>query len=231
MPSLLQAAKSQVGRKILTGITGVALVLFIIIHLLGNLQLFGDATAFNEYTHTLESMGGLLYIAEAGLAFLFLLHAYIGISIYLRKKKARPVGYEKYQSKGQPSKQSVSSRSMAITGIVLLVFLVFHIVHFKFGDTAMVTVDGTQMRDLKALVIDSFVNPAYAFGYTFVMILLGIHLRHGVWSALTSLTMKHKKYSFTIYGIAAVVALLLAAGFLFIPLYIYFTGGQGALLS
>jgi succinate dehydrogenase / fumarate reductase cytochrome b subunit len=231
MPSLLQAAKSQVGRKILTGITGVALVLFIIIHLLGNLQLFGDATAFNEYTHVLENMGVLLYIAEAGLAFLFLLHAYIGISIYLRKKKARPVGYEKYQSKGQPSKQSVSSRSMAITGIVLLVFLVFHIVHFKFGDTAIVTVDGTQMRDLKSLVIDSFVNPAYAFGYTFVMILLGIHLRHGVWSALTSLTMKHKKYSFTIYSIAAVVALLLAAGFLFIPLYIYFTGGQGALLS
>jgi succinate dehydrogenase / fumarate reductase cytochrome b subunit len=178
----------------------------------------------------LESMGWLLYVAEAGLAFFILLHAYIGISIYLRKRKARPEGYNKYQSKGEPSKQSISSRSMAITGIVLLVFLVFHIIHFKFGDTSMMTVDGQQMRDLKGLVVDSLINPAYAFGYTFVMILLGMHLRHGVWSALTSLTMKHKKYSFVIYSIAAVVAALLAIGFLFIPLYIYFTGGTGALL-
>lgn len=230
MPSLLKAAQSQVGRKILTGITGVGLVIFIIMHLAGNLQLFGSETAFNEYTHALESMGVLLYIAEAGLAFFFLLHAYIGISIYLKKRKARPEGYNTYKSKSGPSKQSVSSRSMAITGIVLLVFLVFHIAHFKFGDTGTVMIDGQQMRDLKALVVDSFINPAYAFGYTFVMLLLAMHLRHGVWSALTSLTMKHKKYSVTIYSVAAVVAILLAVGFLFIPLYIYFTNGQGALL-
>jgi succinate dehydrogenase / fumarate reductase cytochrome b subunit len=225
MPSLMKAARSQVGRKILTGITGVALILFIIIHLSGNLSLFGAEHAFNKYTHALESLGWLLYIAEAGLAFVFLLHAYIGVSIYLRKRKARPVGYDTYKSKGEPSKQSVSSRSMAITGIVLLIFLVFHIAHFKFGDTGTVMVDGQQIRDLKSLVVDSFVNPAYAFGYTFVMILLGLHLRHGVWSALTSLTMKHKKYSVAIYSAAAVVAFLLAAGFLTIPLYIFFNGG------
>lgn len=232
MPSLLKALKSQVGRKILTGITGIGLIIFIIGHLAGNLSLFGDASAFNEYTYALESMGVLLYIVEAGLAFFFLLHAYIGISIWWNRRKARPEGYNKYQTKGGPSHQSWASKSMIFTGLVLLVFLVIHIDTFKFGETATIMNDGTQMRDLKALVIDTFQNPIYAFGYTFVMILLGFHLKHGFWSAFTSLTMKHKKYSTVIYTIGIIFAILMAVGFLFIPLYIYFGGGcQAALIQ
>jgi len=230
MPSLLKALKSQVGRKILTGITGVGLIIFIIGHLAGNLTLFGDAQAFNEYTYTLESMGVLLYIVEAGLAFFFLLHAYIGISIWWNRRKARPEGYEKYQTKGGPSHQTWASRSMIFTGIVLLVFLVIHIDTFKLGETATVINDGTEMRNLQALVVETFQNPIYAFGYTFVMILLGFHLKHGFWSAFTSLTMKHKKYSAAIYTVGIAFAILMAVGFLFIPLYIYFGGGCEAAL-
>lgn len=234
MPSFLEALKSQIGRKILTGITGVGLIIFIIGHLVGNLTLFGDAQAFNEYTYALESLGVLLYIVEAGLVFFFLLHAYIGISIWWNRRKARPEGYKKYQSKGGPSHQTWASRSMIFTGIVLLVFLVIHIDTFKFGETEMIALqgmDGQNARDLKALVIDTFKDPLYAFGYTFVMILLGVHLKHGFWSAFTSLTMKHKKYSAVIYTIGIAFAILMAVGFLFIPLYIYFTGGQGALIT
>jgi len=231
MPSFLDALKSQVGRKILTGITGVGLIIFIIFHLLGNLSLFGSAHAFNEYTYTLESLGGILYILEAGLAIAFLLHAYIGISIWWNRRKARPEGYVKYQSKGGPSHQTWASKSMIFTGIVLLVFLVIHIDTFKFGATDMITRNGHEMRDLKELVIATFQNAWYAFGYTAVMVLLGLHLGHGFWSAFTSLTMKHKKYSAVIYSIGIVFAILMAVGFLFIPLYIYFTGGQGALIS
>ncbi len=230
MPSLLKALKSQVGRKILTGITGIGLMIFIIGHLAGNLTLFGDAQAFNEYTYALESMGVLLYIVEAGLAFFFLLHAYIGISIWWNRRKARPEGYEKYQTKGGPSHQSWASKSMIFTGIVLLVFLVIHIDTFKLGETATVVNDGTQMRNLQALVVETFQNPIYAFGYTFVMILLGFHLKHGFWSAFTSLTMKHKKYSAVIYTVGIIFAILMAVGFLFIPLYIYFGGGCEAAL-
>lgn len=230
MPSLLKALKSQVGRKILTGITGIGLILFIIGHLLGNLTLFGGTEAFNEYTYALESMGVLLYIVEAGLAIFFLLHAYIGISIWWNRRKARPEGYKEYQTKGGPSHNSWASRSMIFTGIVLLVFLVIHIDTFKLGDTGTVINDGTQMRNLKALVLETFQNPFYAFGYTFVMILLGFHLKHGVWSAFTSLTMKHKKYSAMIYTAGVVFAVLMAVGFLFIPLYIYFGGGCEAAL-
>jgi succinate dehydrogenase / fumarate reductase cytochrome b subunit len=232
MPSFLDALKSQVGRKILTGITGIGLIIFIIFHLIGNLTLFGDAQAFNEYTYFLENLGWILYILEAGLAIAFLLHAYVGISIWLNRRKARPEGYEKYQSKGGPSHQTWAAKSMIFTGVVLFVFLVIHIDTFKFGATEMITLpSGEEARDLKDLVIATFQQPIYAFGYTAVMILLGFHLGHGFWSAFTSLTMKHNQYSAFIYTIGVIFAILMAVGFLFIPLYIYFTGGTGALIA
>lgn len=225
MASFLKALKSQVGRKVLTAVTGLGLIVFIILHLAGNLTLFGDAQAFNEYTYALESLGWILYILEAGLAIAFLLHAYVGISIWWKRRKARPKGYKKYKSKGGPSHQNFASKSMIFTGIVLLVFLVLHINTFKFGDAAMIDLNGHQARDLKDLVISTFQNPFYAFGYTGVMLLLGTHLSNGLWSAITSLSMKHKKMSAIIYGVGIIFAILMAVGFLFIPLYIYFTGG------
>jgi succinate dehydrogenase / fumarate reductase cytochrome b subunit len=119
---------------------------------------------------------------------------------------------------------------MIFTGIVLFVFLVVHLDSFKFGETATIMLDGNEARDLKALVVEKFQSPLYAFGYTAVMILLGFHLSHGFWSAFTSLTMKHNRFSAIIYSVGIVFAILLAVGFIFIPLYIYFTGGAGALL-
>lgn len=232
MPSILKALQSQVGRKILTGITGIGIMIFVVLHLLGNLQLFSDTDAFNLYTYNLESLGWILYVLEAGLAVAFILHAWLGISIWLRRRKARPEGYEKYESKEGPSHVSWSSMSMIFTGIVLLVFIVIHINTFKFGDTETITVQGQQMGDLKALVIDTFQDPLYAFGYTLVMILLGFHLGHGFWSAFTSLTMKNNEDNKGwVYSVGILFAILMAVGFLFIPLYIYFTGGQGALIS
>lgn len=236
MPSFLKALKSPVGRKMLTGITGIGLIIFVIFHLIGNLKIFGDVHAFNKYTHFLEGLGWILYTLEIGLAIAFLLHAYIGISIWWNRRKSRPHGYSKYKGK-QPNldnKQNHNdwaSRSMIFTGIVLLVFLVFHLLTFKWGDTSPIVINGEQMRNLKALVIETFQNPWYVIWYTFVMILLGIHLKHGFWSAFTSLSMKRKKYSAVIYTIGIIAGILLAVGFLFIPLYIYFTGGQGALIA
>lgn len=230
MPSLIEAAQSQVGRKILTGITGVLLVFFIIFHLAGNLTIFGDADAMNRYTMILHDLGWPLWIARIGLVFVFGIHAYIGISIWFRKRKARPENYDIYSSKGGPSKQSLSSRSMAFTGVILLIFLVIHINTFALGETDTVLIDGREASDLKTLVIDTFQNPIYAFGYTFVMLLLGAHLGHGIWSAFTSLTLKSHKISSAMYSIGIVLAVLLAAGFIFIPLYIYFTGGCGGLI-
>lgn len=225
MPSFTDALNSPVGRKFLTGITGLLLVFFIIFHLIGNLAVFGEANAMNQYSWFLHSLGPLLWIARAGLLIVFVLHAWIGISIWWGKKKARPQKYKVYSSKGGPSKQGLSSRSMAFTGVVLLVFLVIHINTFVFGETGDITVGGEQMADLKSLVLETFQSPWYAFGYTIVMILLGVHLGHGIWSAFISLTMRSKKTSAAVYTLGIVMAVLLAVGFLFIPLYIFFSGG------
>lgn len=230
MPSFLKALESQVGRKLLTGITGIGLIIFIIGHLAANLSIFGADQAFNRYTLALENMGVFLYILEFILAVGFLLHAWVGFSIWWRRRKARPEGYRKYETRGAPSKQTWAARSMIFTGIVLLVFLVIHLDTFKFGATETIMIDGEPARDLKALVVEKFQSPLYAFGYTAVMILLGFHLGHGFWSAFTSLTMRRGKMSRTLYVVGILFALLMAVGFLFIPLYIYFTGGEGALL-
>ncbi|MGF1670063.1 MAG: succinate dehydrogenase cytochrome b subunit [Balneolaceae bacterium] len=231
MPSLLEALNSQIGRKLLTGVTGILLLLFVIIHLFGNLAIFGEAEAMNRYSLFLHDFGPLLWVARIGLLVVFLVHAWIGVSIWWNKRKARPQKYEVYSSKGGPSKQSISSRSMAFTGVILFIFVIFHLNTFAFGETQTVIIDGREASDIKQLVIDTFQNPVYAFGYTFVMLLLGTHLGHGIWSAFTSLGMSSTKVSATVYTAGVVFALLLAIGFLFIPLYIFFTGGAGSLIS
>ncbi|MEQ8523557.1 succinate dehydrogenase cytochrome b subunit [Gracilimonas sp.] len=234
MPSLIKALNSQVGRKIMTGITGIGLMLFLIGHLAGNLTIFGESQAFNVYTYTLESLGPLLYVIEAGLAFFFLYHAILGISIWLQRRKARPEGYDKYQTKGGPSHQSLASRSMIWTGIIILVFLVFHIWHFKFGPTetvALESVGATDARDLRALVIAEFQKPLVAFGYIAVLALVILHLSHGAWSAFTSLGMKHGDTSKKVQIGAYIFAIVLMLGFIFIPLYIFLTGGEGSLIT
>lgn len=222
--------KSAVGRKIITGITGIALTLFTVIHLVGNLSLLSsNYDTFNIYAEKLASLGVLLYIAEIGLVAFFAVHAIVGISIFLRKKAARPVDYSVYASAGSASKQSFSSRSMIITGTILLAFLVFHIVSFKYGpgvaEGYVSTVDGHEIRDLRRLVYEKFSNPLYAFGYPIVMILLGVHLRHGIWSGLTSLALVKPKLSSVVYSIGGVIGGLIALGFIILPLAIYFGGG------
>jgi len=231
---VLSALTSQVGRKILTGITGVLLVLFIIGHLSGNLTLLSnDPLVFNTYAKFLHSFGTLVYVVEVALALVILLHAYIGIAIAIRKRKARAAGYEVYKSKGGASKQSISSRTMVYTGIILLVFLVIHIVQFRFGagvhEGYAVTIKGDESRDLYRLVYETFQNLGWVIFYVAVMLLLGFHLRHGVWSALQSLGAMKPRYSKVIYGIALLLGLVLAVGFLILPIYIFLRHQGGAL--
>ncbi|MBL7989381.1 MAG: succinate dehydrogenase cytochrome b subunit [Chlorobi bacterium] len=223
---LLSALTSQVGRKLLTGITGVLLVLFVISHLSGNLALLrSDSAPFNQYTQTLHSFGMLLIIVEIGLGLLILLHAYLGIAIMLRKRAARKQGYDVVASKGGPSRQSLSSRTMAVTGIILLIFLVIHIVQMRFGPNISqgysTIINGQEVRDLHRLVLEVFSNIWWVAFYVGVMMMLGFHLRHGIWSALQSLAAMKPRYSTAIYSVAFLLAVLLAVGFLILPIWIY----------
>ena len=225
--NIFQALGSPVGRKILTGITGLSLVLFVIVHMAGNLTYFGSENAYNDYAHKLASLDILLYIMEIGLGAFFVMHAYIGINIYLRKRKARGGRYAQYKSAGSPSRQTWASRTMIFTGIVLLVFLVLHILHFKFGpgmeDGYVAMLDsGEQVRDLKRLMSEQFQSPLYAFGYPLVILLLGLHMRHGFWSAFQSLSLSSPKIVGILSWTGIVLGIIVGLGFISVPLYIYF---------
>lgn len=213
---------SPIGKKIITGITGLGLSLFVLFHMAGNLTLFAGSKAYNQLAHFLESLGVLLYLVEFILLWLAIFHVVVGINIRLNSYKARPVGYSQFKSVGEPSKQSISSRSMLITGAVLLGFLVLHLSTFKFGAYYSTVIDGVEMRDLSSLVIEKFRNPVYAFGYAGVMVMLGFHLRHGIWSAWQSIGVLNAKISPAVYAIALVLAVLIMIGFVVLPLAIYF---------
>lgn len=224
--ALLQFYRSPIGKKLITGLTGLGLTLFVLVHMIGNLLLFAGSEAYNAYAVHLTDWGIFLYLIEAALLLVFLLHMAVGVEISVRRFRARPEGYRQYASAGEPSLQSPSSRTMILTGTVLAIFLVFHLMTFKFGAYYATDLNGAEARDLARLVLEKFHEPVYTFGYTAVMVLLGFHLRHGVWSALQSLGVMSRGWRFAIYGLGTVFAVLMAAGFCVLPLAIYF-GGVG----
>ena len=222
MSTLTNALQSQVGRKLITGITGLGLVLFIIVHLIGNLTYFAGQEAYNQYSHFLHETGWLLHLARAGLLVFFLFHVVLGLSIWLNKRKARPEGYKSYASRGEPSRQGWSARSMIFTGVILFVFVVFHLNTFALGDHDTATHGGVEMTDIYTSMSKVFQSEFYVVFYLAVMILLGMHLRHGVWSSFQSLGWTSPKSSPVIYSIAYVFGVVIAVGFISLPLYIYF---------
>lgn len=240
MYSIISAFQNSVGRKILTGVTGLALTLFLIAHLSANLTLFtidfanyDPDNAFNRYAMFLHDFGWLLIVVEMGLIAIFAIHAYLGIAIYLRKRKARPKAYEVYKTRGGPSKQGFSSRTMIISGTLLLLFTGMHLKTFKFGPgwnsepgyVATVVKNGTEvpMRDLSILVQEVFQSEVYVILYMAIMVMLGFHLRHGVWSAVQSLGGGNKTLTPIIYTVAGIIGVLIALGFFVLPLWIYIT--------
>ena len=212
--------------KLLNGATGAALMLFLVVHLAGNLTLFAGnrGRLFNLYAHHLESAGPLVVAAEVALIALFATHVVTAVSVWLAKLRARPVGYAVTASKGGPSHQGLASRSMIITGAILLLFIPIHVAMFKFGPRGVVEIDGREVKDLYLVVLTAFKGPWIAWAYAGVMALLGFHLRHGFWSALQSLGALCPRASAAVYAAGLVFAVLMAGGFLVLPLYLLYFG-------
>lgn len=222
----------SVAKKILNALTGIGLVLFLVVHLLGNLTLFSsDPGPFNSYAKTLHDLGWLLTAIEIALLLLFAAHIASSIIITRANRKARNEGYAA-QAKGRASAtKPVASRNMIYSGIILGAFVVWHVISFRFGpgiaEGYVTEINGVVSRDLYAVVYEFFENPLNVLLYTAVMIFLGLHLRHGYWSAFQSLGAIKKKYMPLATAAGYVVAVILSAGFLLIPLWIYFAGRGG----
>lgn len=228
MSNIVSAATSSVGKKVITGLTGIALGLFVIVHLAGNMTLFlsDHGHALNEYAHFLENLGhrALLPIAEISLVALIIAHIASTLSVTLRNKAARPIGYYASADAGHSSHKTPSSRTMIYTGLILAAFLVLHVLQFRVANLSNTVYEAPGVRNLYVLVYDTFQNPVYVWLYVGVMLMLGLHLRHGLWSAWQSLGLNNKRIMPVLFAAAVLVSILLAVGFLSIPLYMHFNG-------
>jgi len=215
--------------KYFMALTGLGWFLFVVAHLIGNLLLLSsDPGPFNRYAHTLVGLGFLLIAAEIVLLVGLLVHIFAALSVTLDNWNGRQTRYEVYASRGNPSKQTLSSSSMIYTGIVLAIFIPLHVYTFKYGPGVeqgyIATLDGEQVRDLHRLVIETFRNKWYTIWYVAAMLFLGFHLRHGFWSAFQSLGIFHPRLTPVLFTLGAIFAILLGLGFIFIPIWVFFTG-------
>ena len=219
MSAVASFLTSSIGRKVAMALTGLLLFLFLVTHLAANLLILIDAHAYNEYAHALTS-NPLIYLAEAGLLALFVVHFVSGILINLTARSARPDGYREDRWAGGSSNKSVASSTMIYSGAFFLLFVPLHIIGFKFGKFYE-GADG--IRDLHRLVIEEFQNPLLVGFYVVGMAILGFHLWHGIGSAFETLGLAHRK---AVRLAGQIIAIILAGGFLLIPIAVFMGGGQ-----
>ena len=205
---LAKLFSGSVGKKLGMALTGLALYMFLAGHLAGNLLLFrrDGGAQYNAYSDFLLHQP-LLVPVELGLVAVLLLHVWLAISVSLDNRRARPLGYQVERVSGG---RNWASRTMIYSGFSTFLFLVIHLINFKYGDRA-----GGTLYDL---VIRSFKTPLYAGGYVLAMVLLGFHLWHSFQSAFQTLGIQ---LSPRLRSASILVCLVLAGGFGVIPLWIF----------
>ena len=208
--------KSQVGKKIVMAVTGLIGVGFIVGHMLGNLQMFQGPDKMNGYAAFLHSLGGLLWLARAVLLGAVVLHVVAAVQLTRQKQKARPgqQGYKKWE----PQVSTFASRSIRWGGAYLLLWLVFHVLHF----TARAIFPGYSETDVYGNVVKGFSNPIVVAGYVLAMFWLALHLYHGAWSSIRTLGLSRPSGRPTHRTIATAVAAVVALGFVVVPLAVLF---------
>lgn len=225
MNSFSAFATSTVGRKFVNGLTGGLLCIYILAHMVANTLIIFNPMGFNLYAHFLLSLGVLLIIIEILLLAVFVFHALTAITVWWSKQTARPEKYRKTTSAGGPSRQTFSSRTMIYGGVLMIAFIVWHVATMKYGAHPTVVHNGKEMHDLYHTVVEQFSQAWVVVVYEIIMITVGFHLWHGFWSAFQSLGLNHPKYTPFINAVGYVFAIVIAAGFLVVPPYIYFAGG------
>ena len=217
--SLCAFVKSSIGRKIIVALTGLALVLFLASHLAGNLLVFAGQEAFDEYAAFLHNLlhGAGVWIARLGLLTCFIVHIWFTILLTKENKTARP----KYAHEATVQAPR-SSRLMIWSGLTILAFIIFHILHFTVRTDAELAKLGAESP--WKMVILAFQNPLVVIFYLISMTLLCSHLGHGVASIFQTLGLRSKKTAGPIKLISKAYALIIYLGFISIPLAILLFG-------
>ncbi|NBO33704.1 MAG: succinate dehydrogenase [Acidimicrobiia bacterium] len=199
-PFLLDLYGTAVGKKYAMAISGLALMGFVLFHMIGNLKMYLGAADLNEYAEFLKKLlyplapkESVLWILRFGLLGMLTLHLHAAWSLTMLNRRARPV---KYQSSRDYQEASLASRSMRLSGIVVVAFLVWHLLDLTFGVVNTIGADGEFVRaEVYANVVRSFERWPVALFYIVANLLLGLHLSHGAWSIFQSLGWNNPRFN------------------------------------
>jgi succinate dehydrogenase / fumarate reductase cytochrome b subunit len=225
---LFSALGTTVGSKYIVALTGLALTGFVIMHMAGNLLLFRGREALNAYAQFLKDRGALLWAARLGLLTVFILHIWLAVRLTLRNRAARPTRYA-YDATVQAS---WASRTMIWSGMVILAFVIFHLLHYTFGLVAATAPNGTNFlalsdkpgdparghHDVYAMTVYGFRKAPVAIAYIVAQLFLGLHLSHGVSSTFQSMGWNAPRWWRLIRGIGLAIALAVVVGNIAMPL-------------
>ncbi|MEO8703905.1 MAG: succinate dehydrogenase cytochrome b subunit [Kofleriaceae bacterium] len=206
--------RSSIGAKHVMAVTGLLLLLFAIVHMVGHLQMFGGRDVYNKYADFLQNLWEVKWPVRAGLLGLLILHIVLAIGLVAKNRAARPVAYAMYR----PMRSSPVGRAMAWTGLAVFAFIAFHILHFTMGQVQPAyfhTPDGNGRFDAYSMFVHGFQSPAMYAVYFAGIGLLSLHLGHGAASWAQSLGWRHPKYPVDKLGIP--IAAVLFLGYMIPP--------------
>ncbi len=222
-PFLLDLYSTAVGKKYVMAITGIMMIGFVVAHMIGNLKMYLGAADLNHYADFLKHLlyplapkGVTLWLMRAGLLAALVLHVHAAYSLTRLNHQARAV---KYQGPRDYQVANFASRTMRMTGIVVALFLIWHLLDLTFGTVNTVGGSGTFVReDVYQNVVNSFNRPVVAIFYILANIALGVHLFHGTWSLFQSMGWNNPRFNSWRRGIAAGIATLVVVGNVSFPI-------------
>ncbi|MFN3996923.1 succinate dehydrogenase cytochrome b subunit [Algoriphagus sp.] len=223
MSWVTKTLSSTLGRKLLMALTGLFLILFLVVHLAGNLQLLlpDNGKSFNLYAESMATNPLIRIVSIGNFAFI-ILHVIYSILLTQLNKKSRPIGYVESAAS---TNSTWSSRNMGILGTIILLFLLVHLKGFyyeiKFGEMPMVDIAGVTYKNVFAIVAAAYSNVLYVAFYVLCMGFLAFHLSHGFASAFQTLGLNHVKYSPLIQKVGIGFSILVPVLFALIPIVMY----------
>jgi succinate dehydrogenase / fumarate reductase cytochrome b subunit len=199
------------GKKAVMSVTGAMMFGFVLLHMAGNLQIFEGPDQFNKYAQLLRTLPEALWAARLVLLAAVIAHTLAAVQLALRNRRARPVAY----SKKEATASTYASRTMYWSGPIVLAFIIYHLLHFTFGVTGVPEfIEG----DVYHNVVNGFQNPIIAAWYVLAMLLLCLHLQHGISSMFQTLGISHPRYTPWFKKAAALLAVVIFLGFISVPL-------------
>ena len=218
-PFLIDLYSTAVGKKYVMGATGIGMMGFVLFHMIGNLKMYLGESHLNEYAEFLKRLlvpiapeGVVLWLLRGGLVTMLVLHLHAAFSLTRLNRKARPV---RYQSARDYQIANFASRSMRLTGLVVLAFIAWHLADLTFG---VANTSEFEKAEVYANVVNSFNRVPVALFYVVANVLLGIHLFHGAWSIFQSFGWNNPRFNAWRRGFATAFAAIVVVGNVSFPI-------------